>query len=130
MAARKLPTDLLDNGASAGAVAALLGHRDPTIVLKSYGKHIDQRAEHLQGLLDKARQPQPRPKAKKSSAKGKKASPPQPEPKEKKGNPKEKKGRQSESKHEDENPHGLKVIGEASRSEPAPKSKRRKRDAG
>lgn len=52
MAARKLPTDLLDNGASAGAVAALLGHRDPTVVLKFYGRHIEQRREHLRGLIE------------------------------------------------------------------------------
>ena len=50
-------TDLLENGASAGAVAALLGHRDPTVVLKFYGKHIDQRADHLRGLMEKADQP-------------------------------------------------------------------------
>lgn len=47
-------TDLLENGASTGAVAALLGHRDPTVVLKFYGKHIDQRADHLRGLMEKA----------------------------------------------------------------------------
>ena len=40
-------------------MASLLGHRDPTVVLKFYGKHIDQRPEHLQRLLDKARKPSP-----------------------------------------------------------------------
>ena len=58
-ARHSLATDILDNGGSAGAVASLLGHRDPTVVLKFYGKHIDQRPEHLQGLLDKARKPSP-----------------------------------------------------------------------
>ena len=58
-ARHSLATNILDNGGSAGAVASLLGHRDPTVVLKFYGKHIDQRPEHLQGLLDKARKPSP-----------------------------------------------------------------------
>ena len=44
-------TDLLENGASTGAVASLLGHRDPTVVLKFYGRHIEQRREHLRGLI-------------------------------------------------------------------------------
>lgn len=54
-ARHSLATDILDKGGSAGAVASLLGHRDPTVVLRFYGKHIDQRPEHLQGLLEKAR---------------------------------------------------------------------------
>jgi integrase len=45
-------TDLLENGASTGAVASLLGHRDPTVVLKFYGRHIEQRREHLRGLIE------------------------------------------------------------------------------
>lgn len=101
-ARHSLATDLLDNGASAGAVAALLGHRDPTVVLKFYGKHIEQRAEHLQGLLDKARPPQP------------------PQPQE----PQESQGPQGG----DENPQGLKVIGETATPKPEPESQ--KRDAG
>ena len=46
-------TDILENGGSAGAVATILGHRDPTMVLKFYGKHIEQRAEHLRDLVEK-----------------------------------------------------------------------------
>ena len=45
-------TDLLENGASTGAVASLLGHRDPTVVLKFYGRHIEKRREHLRGLIE------------------------------------------------------------------------------
>jgi len=118
-------------------------------VLKFYGKHIDQRAEHLQGLQDEARQPQPEPRKKKGgengkdgrqpeaeakgkegSTKGKNASQPQPEPKGKKSSTERKKGRQPESEHEGENPHGLKVIGNVLPRGPEPQSKRRKRDAG
>lgn len=40
-------TELLDSGSSAGAVAAILGHKDPTMVLKVYGKHIESREKHL-----------------------------------------------------------------------------------
>jgi hypothetical protein len=46
-------TDLLENGESTGAVAAILGHRDPTMVLKVYGKHIDKREEHLRECIEK-----------------------------------------------------------------------------
>jgi len=45
-------TDLLENGASTGAVASLLGHRDPTVVLKLYGRHIEQHREHLRELIE------------------------------------------------------------------------------
>jgi len=48
--------DLLESGASAGAVAAILGHRDPTMVLRFYGKHIDHRMDHLRGLVARADQ--------------------------------------------------------------------------
>ena len=48
-------TEMLDAGASAGAVAAILGHKDATMVLKVYGKHIDQREEHLRKCLENAR---------------------------------------------------------------------------
>jgi hypothetical protein len=96
VAARKLPTDLLENGAS------ILGHRDATVVLKFYGKHIDQRADHLRGLVEATSQP---------------------------STPESKKGKPA-PQQEDENPHGLKVIGKVPPSEPEPKSKRRKRDAG
>jgi integrase len=47
-------TDLLENGASAGAVAAILGPRDATTVLKTYGSHIDRRRQHLRDCLKKA----------------------------------------------------------------------------
>jgi integrase len=59
-------TDLLENGASTGAVASLLGHRDPIVVLKFYGRHIEKRREHLRrligandqrGLIEKTDQP-------------------------------------------------------------------------
>jgi len=53
VARHSFATDLLDAGASAGAVAAILGHRDPTMVLKVYGKHIDQREEHLRECIAK-----------------------------------------------------------------------------
>ena len=52
-------TDMLDNGASAGAVAAVLGHKDATMVLKTYGKHIEDRKEHLLAALTKATIPKP-----------------------------------------------------------------------
>jgi integrase len=45
-------TAMLENGASTGAVAALLGHKDATMVLKVYGKHIDQQTEHLRKQLE------------------------------------------------------------------------------
>ena len=85
-------TDMLENGGSAGAVASLLGHRDPTVVLKFYGKHIEQRSEHLRGLMNGT----------------------------------------GPSRHEaDENPHGLKVIGEPQpEPKPEPKPKPGKKDAG
>lgn len=54
-ARHSLATDLLDKGASVAAVQALLGHRDPRVVLEFYGKHIAERADHLQGLLEKTR---------------------------------------------------------------------------
>jgi site-specific recombinase XerD len=54
-ARHSLATDLLDKGASVAAVQALLGHRDPRVVLEFYGKHISERTEHLQGLLEKTR---------------------------------------------------------------------------
>ena len=36
-------TDLIEAGASHGVVSALAGHRDPTVVLRVYGKHIEKR---------------------------------------------------------------------------------------
>lgn len=54
-ARHSLATDLLDKGASVAAVQALLGHRDSRVVMDFYGKHISERADHLQGLLEKAR---------------------------------------------------------------------------
>ena len=47
-------TELLENGASAGAVAGILGHQDATMVLRVYGKHIEQREEHLRKCIDNA----------------------------------------------------------------------------
>ena len=44
-------TTMLEEGASAGAVAAILGHKDATMVLKVYGKHIEQREQHLRDCL-------------------------------------------------------------------------------
>ena len=58
-------TDLIEAGASAGAVAAMAGHRDPTVVLKYYGKHIEERERHLRGLLEKSRE---RPKGKQDAS--------------------------------------------------------------
>ena len=103
-------TDLLENGASAGAVASILGHRDPTVVLKFYGKHIDQRTDHLRGLVEATSQPL-KPEPKNGKKKGGKKGKPEPQ-------------------QADENPRGLKVIGKVPPSKPEPKSKRRKRDAG
>jgi integrase len=53
-ARHSVATDMLEAGASTGAVAAVLGHRDPTMVLKVYGKHIDKREQHLRDCLKKA----------------------------------------------------------------------------
>jgi len=47
-------TELLEAGASAGAVAAILGHRDASMVLKSYGRHIERREGHLRDCLERA----------------------------------------------------------------------------
>jgi len=52
-------TEMLENGGSAGAVAAVLGHRDPTVVLKFYGRHIEQRSEHLRKLMNGTELPKP-----------------------------------------------------------------------
>ena len=57
---RYVPVALLYAGCSlrlrtrtAEAVAAILGHRGPTMVLKVYGKHIEQREEHLRECIAK-----------------------------------------------------------------------------
>lgn len=47
-------TDMLEAGASAGAVAAVLGHQSPTMVLEVYGKHIEEREQHLRDALERA----------------------------------------------------------------------------
>ena len=54
LARHTVATDLLENGASTGAVAAILGHREPTTVLRCYGSHIDKRRQHLRDCLKKA----------------------------------------------------------------------------
>ena len=53
-ARHSVATEMLEQGASTGAVAAVLGHKDPTMVLKVYGRHIDRRKEHLRDCLKKA----------------------------------------------------------------------------
>ena len=103
-------TDLLENGASAGAVASILGHRDPTVVLKFYGKHIDQRTDHLRGLVEATSHLPKLEPAKSKKKSGKKGKP--------------------EPQQEDKNPRGLKVIGKVPPSKPEPRSTRRKRDTG
>ena len=45
---------MLEDGASAGAVAAVLGHRDLTMVRTVYGKHFKKREKHLRECLDEA----------------------------------------------------------------------------
>ena len=47
-------TNMLENGASAGAVAKILGHKDATMVLQTYGAHIDRCDQHLLDCLKKA----------------------------------------------------------------------------
>jgi integrase len=62
LARHTVATTLLEKGASAGAVAAILGHKDATMVLKVYGKHIDKCEQHLRDCLDRmktAHQPKP-----------------------------------------------------------------------
>ena len=54
LARHSVATEMLETGASTGAVAAVLGHKDPTMVLKVYGRHIDRRKEHLRACLKKA----------------------------------------------------------------------------
>lgn len=54
VARHSVATDMLEAGASTGAVAATLGHKDPTMVLKTYGKHIEKRRGHLRECLEKA----------------------------------------------------------------------------
>ena len=51
LARHSVATDMLLAGASTGAVSAVLGHRDATMVLKTYGKHIERREDHLRECL-------------------------------------------------------------------------------
>jgi site-specific recombinase XerD len=97
-------TDLLENGASAGAVQALLGHRDSTTVLKFYGKHIEKRREHLRGLIE--------------ADDRRAATPPKPE----KG-PNETPG----SQPLDDNPRGFTLVGQP---KPEPEVEPQERNAG
>jgi len=53
LARHTVATTMLEKGASAGAVAAILGHKDATMVLKVYGKHIDKCEQHLRDCLDR-----------------------------------------------------------------------------
>ena len=53
LARHSVATDMLDAGASAGAAAAILGHKNATMVLTVYGKHIDSREDHLRECLRK-----------------------------------------------------------------------------
>ena len=91
-------------------MASILGHRDPTVVLKFYGKHIDQRADHLRGLVEATSQ-SPKPESQKGKKQGGKKGKPKPQ-------------------QENDEPRGLKVMGKALPPKPEPKSKKRKRDAG
>jgi integrase len=54
LARHTVATTMLEKGASAGAVAAILGHKDATMVLKVYGKHIDKCEQHLRDCLKSA----------------------------------------------------------------------------
>ncbi len=109
-------TDLLENGASTGAVASLLGHRDPTVVLKFYGRHIEQRREHLRGLIEADDQ---RALVEKTDQP---PEPPEPEKGQEQG--------EAIAQQEDGNSLGLKVVGEGTQLEAKPTRKGRKRDAG
>lgn len=53
-ARHSVATEMLASGSSTGAVAAVLGHTDPTMVLTVYGRHIDKREKHLRECLKKA----------------------------------------------------------------------------
>jgi integrase/recombinase XerC len=54
LARHTVAVTMLEAGASAGAVAAILGHKDATMVLKVYGKHIDKCEQHLRDCLAKS----------------------------------------------------------------------------
>jgi integrase len=54
LARHSTATEMLEAGASSGAVAAVLGHKDATMVLRVYGKHIDEREQHLRECLKRA----------------------------------------------------------------------------
>jgi hypothetical protein len=100
--------DLLENGASTRAVASLLRHRDPTVVLKFYGRHIEKRREHLRGLIEAHDQ---------RGLIEKTDQPPQP--------PEPANGQEQAEPapaQEDANPLGLKVVGEVLKPEPEPQA--------
>jgi integrase len=57
LARHSAAVQLLEAGASAGAAGAILGHKDATMVLRVYGKHINDREAHLRQCLTNALKP-------------------------------------------------------------------------
>jgi len=57
LARHSAAVQLLEAGASAGAAGAILGHKDATMILRVYGKHINDREAHLRQCLTNALKP-------------------------------------------------------------------------